>query len=684
MSAVTRDSKTTSHPKNLQHSNGKVTTKSIDQPLFIPASQRAPATPAARKKSSSAGAAKQRVFDARPDGADFRDLVFNATLAEVPPRISLHSYLQYGVPVLDQGNEGACTGFGIATVANYLLRRRSVDPDQEMVSPRMMYEMAKRYDEWSGEDYSGSSARGAMKGWHKHGVCTEVLWPYHDGNSDRSISAQRANDALRRTLGAYYRVNHKDLVAMHSALVEVGILYATALVHEGWNKPNEHSIIEPNKTMLGGHAFAIVAYNEDGFWVQNSWGTDWGDGGFALLTYDDWLRNGTDVWVARLGVPIRWSMPQSGARLLTATFGHAQAFTTNDIRSHVVTVGNDGQLCRTGTYATSEADVKEIFDFEFSAATANWKKKRILLYAHGGLVAEKHAIEQVAKFRSILLESEVYPIAFVWKTDYWTTWHNLLQDALRQRQPEGWISAGLDFIRDRLDDALEPLVRHLSGKLQWDEMKENGILASRNEQGASRVVLKYLNQVLENDPEVEIHIAAHSAGAIFMAPFVQLLATPGKIKTGPMANKSGLGHKIGSCSLWAPAITMKLFKQSYMPAITRGQIDRFALYTLTDKAEQDDHCADIYHKSLLYLVSNGLEERRRIPWQQPDGEALLGMQKFVESDSELMKLFASGKADWVLAPNTAQEPTEASRSQRHGDFDNDSATLQSTLARILA
>jgi hypothetical protein len=60
------------------------------------------------------------------------------------------------------------------------------------------------------------------------------------------------------------------------------------------------------------------------------------------------------------------------------------------------------------------------------------------------------------------------------------------------------------------------------------------------------------------------------------------------------------------------------------------------------------------------------------------------MQKFVERDPELQQLFASPTADWVLAPNVSQVPTEASRSQSHGDFDNDAATLQSTLARILA
>ena len=34
-----------------------------------------------------------------------------------------------------------------------------------------------------------------------------------------------------------------------------------------------------------------------------------------------------------------------------------------------------------------------------------------------------------------------------------------------------------------------------------------------------------------------------------------------------------------------------------------ARIKQFAIFTLTDRAEQDDDCANIYHKSLLYLVS---------------------------------------------------------------------------------
>lgn len=633
--------------------------------------------------TTDTGTVVQRIFDARPDPMDFRDRLFSPTLVELPPRFGLESYLRYNVPVLNQGSEGACTGFGLATVANYLFHRREVDPDRTPVSPRMLYEMAKRYDEWPGEVYAGSSARGAMKGWHKHGICSETLWPYKAGVEDRQDNMQRMTDATRRPLGAYYRVNHQDLVSMHSALVEVGILYATAVVHEGWYHPNSEYWIEPNDNKLGGHAFVIVAYNEDGFWVQNSWGSSWGRSGLALLTYDDWLANGTDVWVARLGVARRQSTAQSTSANFSAAVKQSQAFATADMRSHIVSVGNDGQLNTSGTYGTKEEDVKGIFEFDFPAETFNWDKKRLLIYAHGGLVSERDAVEQVAKFRTTLLEHQIYPLAFIWKTDYWTTWKNILSDALSRRRPEGLLDGTLDFLRDRVDDALEPLVRSLSGKLQWDEMKENGILATKNQSGAGRIVLNYLAQILADEPDLEIHILSHSAGSIFLAPFVQLMTSVGKIKSGPMARKEGHGLKVKSCTMWAPAMTTALFKQTYLPAVNSGKIERFALYTLTDRAEQDDDCANIYHKSLLYMVSNALEDRHRVPLLQPDGESLLGMEKFVKKDAKINGLFDLPQADWVLAPNTRPEPTMASSSRTHGSFNDDDATLRSTLARIL-
>jgi hypothetical protein len=624
---------------------------------------------------------------ARPDVIDFRDQMYEATLVEVPRYISLEKYLGYykdnGDFILNQGSEGACTGFGLAAVANFLLRRRVVESDPRLVSPRMLYEMAKRYDEWPGEEYSGSSARGAMKGWHKHGVCREERWPYMTRQNPSTLTRDRALDAAERPLGAYFRVNHQNLTAMHSALAEVGILYASASVHDGWGQIDKNDGVIPRReTIRGGHAFALVGYDDRGFWLQNSWSAKWGKDGFALITYEDWLANATDVWVARLGAPVRLGdRARGGAGAALATQARAE-YSFHDLRPHIVSIGNDGALRSTGQFGTAKADVDQIFTKDIPSLTKGWKTKRLLLYAHGGLVGEPDAIQRVAEYRPALLEAEVYPLSFIWKTDFWTTVSNILKDALSRRRPEGFLDNMKDFMLDRLDDSLEPIARPL-GKALWGEMKENAERATTTKEGGARYVLDCVDKLVKSG-KWEIHIAGHSAGSIFLGPIVDRLCS-----SGP--------KQVDSCTLWAPACTMAFFKDWYLPSLRSGALNEFSLFTLKDAAEQDDNCGNIYHKSLLYLVSHAFEEHFRVFFGS--GEPLLGMEKHIFKEEKLFKvdpkavrkdnppvvdLFGAKNAQWVRSPNGLTPGLrDASHARRHGDFDDDGPTVRATLARIL-
>ncbi|MBC5781529.1 peptidase C1 [Ramlibacter sp. USB13] len=620
------------------------------------------APPARAKKAPSPAKGKPaRNLDVRRDTLDFRDIMYVPTLIEVPTHIPLGDYLDVAVPILDQGQEGACTGYGLATVCNYLLLRRKVIPDAVPVSPRMLYHLAKRYDEWPGEKYDGSSARGAMKGWHKHGVCPESIYSSEGKDTGLELTDERTSEARRRPLGAYFRVNHKDIVAMHSAIAEVGILYATCTVHQGWDEVDERGIIRMSEKVLGGHAFAIVAFDDEGFWLQNSWGPDWGFGGFARISYDDWLRNGTDVWVARLGAPVILRTAESTATAHSAAARESVAYAFSDLRPHIVAIGNDGELRPGGDYGTSESGLATIFKQDIPRVTQGWGKRRILLYAHGGLVSEADAVQRLADYRPALLEGEVYPLAFIWKTDYWTTITNMLQDAVRRRRPEGVLDAAKDFMLDRLDDALEPLARVLTGKASWDEMKENALRASKAGGGALAVV-KHLAGLQKTLGPIEVHLVGHSAGSILLAPLLTQLGAA--------------GIDVATCTLWAPACNMEVFEDHYRPALEKQRIGQFALYVLGDKVEQDDHCAHIYNKSLLYLVSNAFEKQPRIPLFRDDGVPLLGMEKFLDAVRPLLR----GPHELVIAPDR----DKLSTAMAHGAFDDDPATVASTFRRIVS
>lgn len=633
------------------------------------------------KKSSKS---TKRVLDARPDTMDFRDLMFIPTLVYVPEKKPLEEYLAHNVSILNQGTEGACTGFGLATVANYLLGSRIGQTDElTSVSPRMFYSMARRYDEWPGEDYSGSSARGAMKGWNKHGVCTEAEWPYRlAGGSDGGLNDARIKAARRHPLGAYFRVNHKDIIAMHAAIAEVGILYATSMVHEGWNSVGSDGIINQSDIITGGHAFAIVGYTEMGFWVQNSWGDDWGHHGMCLISYDDWLANGTDVWVARLGVPIQLRDPASFAIAHAASSGRSDSYAYGQLRPHIISLGNDGKLQAGGDYGTTPEDLRRTFDKDLPNLIDQGKIRHLVLFAHGGLVAEEDAVQRISEYRTALLDAGVFPLAFIWRSDYWTTLKNVLGEAFRKTRPEGLLDGAKDFMLDRVDDMLEPLARTMTGKLLWDEMKENALAASEIGGGAASVA-EYIQKLKKRyGDKLGLHLVGHSAGSILHAPLVQLLATKGKIQSGPAKGRTGIGAKIETCTLWAPACTLDLFDATYLDLIKENAIKQFTLFTLSDKAERDDNCAKLYNKSLLYLVSHAFEKQQRIPLFR-EGEAILGMERHITQHQSWNELLKLKRVEWVVSPNNEPKGSpKASNSWHHGDFDNDLHTVLATFAHI--
>lgn len=604
--------------------------------------------------------ARPRLLAALPDTVDFRDAVYVPALIAVPAVSDIDAYRRSRVPVLDQGSEGACTGYALAAVAHHLLRSRGLLKPADQVSPWMLYTMARRYDEWSGENYEGSSARGAMKGWHKHGLCSLGLWPDRDG--DTSLGEARAADATERPLGAYFRVNHRDLVAMHAAIAEVGILYATCSVHEGWQevRPGQRDIAF-REGSIGGHAVAIVGYDREGFWIQNSWGPGWGDRGLARVAYADWLANGTDVWVAALGAPVSIARSVMVARVGGSSRSQG-GLIDPALRPHIVTAKNDGVLDAKGSFGLTEADLRGIMQEDFPRLTKGWATRRMVIYAHGGLVPEEDAVAQLAARREAMMQAGAHPLAIIWRSSWWNTICNIMRDALAGRRAEGVLDAALDFMIERTDDTLETLARQLGGRAIWNEMKENARLLTEGVQGAARLVAGHVVELVRARRLDELHLAGHSAGAIVLAPLARHLADA--------------GVPIRSLSLWAPACTMAVFDAEYRPLIEGGQIGAFDLYTLDDATERDDDCAKIYRKSLLYLVSHALEARARDPLSNPDGEPLLGLARDVARHVKA-GFWKPGTRNWHVAPAAAE-----SRAARHSDFDNDAATLRTTLQRI--
>lgn len=667
----------------------------------------APAPVARRRGAPAAQAAaapKRPPLTARKDNVDLRDRPYQ------PPAESLYEafptdedvaallprYTKAGL-ILDQGEEGACTGFGLACVVNYLRWRKARYPERlEPVSPRMLYNFARRYDEYSGEDYEGSSCRGALKGWFRHGVCLESDWPYGDpAVRPRYGYAQRAAE---HTLGVYFRVELRSITDLQAAIQQVGAVYASAFTHDGWSKlptskrlPRGHADLpvipfDGRPSQTNGHAFALVGFNRDGFVVQNSWGTGWGTGGFAVLSYADWLANGMDAWVAALGVPgvvvgrVRTAGPAGAAAAGGADtrlwWGVEQAY------RHSVVLGNDGRIKR---YLTEDELTRTLLH-QVAALPDQWFRsqadgsaKRLVIYAHGGLNSEDAAIARARAMGRHFVANGCYPLFMVWKTGLLESIGHIIGDALRKQPPA---AAGVgEWISERTDLLLEQTIGRPLARPIWSEMKENAAFGFDSGRGGD-LLITALNKLADTwGDALEVHLVGHSAGAILLGHLLTAMAARGSAAL------------VKSVHLYAPACTVAFANRHYatQPAV----MQRLYLDLLSDRVERADQVGMVYRKSLLYLVSNALEVDLRTPllgmanafdpayggwdgtsatgdtlraWREAAATAgLLGSQRLQLLD-----------ADQVLVAKSPERRIDAA----HGSFDNDLQVVTRTLERI--
>ena len=613
-----------------------------------------------------------------PDSLDLRDRPYIPSVRVIPAEVLTP---RVHIPILNQKTTNACTGFALASVLFHLQTAAKRKVDQYEVSPFMLYSMARRYDEFPGspEADTGSSLRGAMKAWYKHGACASHLWETlampAPAKANAAASSDWWLDAVKRPLGAYYRVDTRSVTDMQIALNEIGVLYASATAHGGWDEgvgqkgaSRKTLWTIPRRKVLpddGAHAFAIVGYTREGFIIHNSWDTTLGSDGRAVLTYDDWIANAMDCWVAQLGVVTDLHLEIAASKSLRTAAGVVQLASDSTLRSReispfIIDTSNNGQLSNTGDYRTTDDDLEALVNQQVAIARTKWGLKStdvmdVALYAHGGLVPEKGAADTAAKWIPALYDAQVFPIFLMWETGLWDTLKDRLGDLVRrQALPAGGM---LDGLKTWWNARLEKMLA-VPGTMVWGEMKKNAdCLSGFPESGGLKLYNACQKSPYFRDmTKIRLHLIGHSAGAIVQSLIVQRLGAK--------------GWKFESVNYMAPAVRSDSFIAEVVPSIKSGVVKAYNQFSLLDDMElKDNTCEPIlgYSRSLLYLVSQSFEHGQVTP--------ILGMQKYFQSqiapaNLANVKLFTA--------------PGEFSQSTTHGGFDDDPTTMKKAISLITA
>jgi hypothetical protein len=251
---------------------------------------------AARRKprSDAKVAASARVLNCEPSRGVEKDWTFEhakaagmAASTRPPSSVDLRATWW---AISDQGSSGACVGFSLADgVLRWHFVKNGRLPQKGRLAPRFIWMASKETDEFTSWpetfiETSGTSLKAALDIARKFGCVEEQMLPFASAALYPGAPQAFYLKASQFKIHSYVALR-TDLRQWRSWLAQTGPLLARLEVDEhfdqlGW--PGE--LRQYGSRRLGGHAVTIVGYDGSGFIIRNSWGTGWGNKGFAVAT----------------------------------------------------------------------------------------------------------------------------------------------------------------------------------------------------------------------------------------------------------------------------------------------------------------------------------------------------------------------------------------------------------------
>lgn len=269
----------------------KTTTKKGESAKKYPAKKAA----AGRRRAGGSG---KRVLNVLPSKNTSLDWSFeNASEAGVlgaPAAIPASKDLRADWwKINDQGSTGSCVGWATAdSVLRWLMVKAGRVNQNDLLSPRFIWMAAKETDEFINRpttfiEEDGTSLKAALDIARKYGAVLDKVLPFKTGQLYPNPANTFYALAAQLKITSYFNLG-TNLGNWRTWLATKGPILTRLDVDATWDSATQNGgkldMYQP-QTTRGGHAVALIGYDSTSFIVRNSWGTGWGDKGYAYASW---------------------------------------------------------------------------------------------------------------------------------------------------------------------------------------------------------------------------------------------------------------------------------------------------------------------------------------------------------------------------------------------------------------
>jgi hypothetical protein len=200
-------------------------------------------------------------------------------------------------PVGRQGAQSSCVGWALGYAARSYYARRESGSDlipPEPFSPSFIYNQTKE-----GSCDSGSSISSGLRLLETVGVVGFSEFPYDPKDCSRQPTPAQLTEAKNHRIKSWARVETAEIDALKAEIYQGNPIVVGLWVTSGFYQMKRGTYADVGDSSSGGHALVVVGYDDErrAFKVVNSWGENWGEGGFGWISYAAMMKRIQNAFV---------------------------------------------------------------------------------------------------------------------------------------------------------------------------------------------------------------------------------------------------------------------------------------------------------------------------------------------------------------------------------------------------